>query len=93
LAKKYVEHVRDQPNWKSTTLANQVLRDHNVMVSRSQTYRGKKKAIMQIEGSHAQQISQLWSYYAAIREHKLGSRLKLKLENSYFQRLYVCLDA
>ncbi|KAF7819887.1 Zinc knuckle family protein [Senna tora] len=48
LANKYVEYARDQPDWNPTEFANQVLKDHNVVVSRNQTYRAKRKALEKI---------------------------------------------
>ncbi|KAF7827227.1 Glycoside hydrolase, family 47 [Senna tora] len=93
LADKYVANVRDTPDWSNTAFKNQVLRDHNVEVSRHQTYRAKRKAKKQVEGSHAEQFSKLWGYCAIIRKTNPCSTMKLKLENSCFQRMYCCLNA
>ncbi|KAF7811832.1 putative Mutator transposable element [Senna tora] len=56
LADKYVDNVRDTHDWSNTAFKNRVLRDHNVEVSRHQTYRAKRKAKKQVEGSHAEQF-------------------------------------
>ncbi|KAF7820809.1 uncharacterized protein G2W53_026264 [Senna tora] len=92
LAEKFVDNIKDTPDWSNTVFKNQVLRDHNVEVSRHQTYRVKRKAKKQVEGSHTEQFSKLWGYCAIIRKTNPGSTMKLKLENSCFQRMYCCLD-
>ncbi|KAF7821043.1 uncharacterized protein G2W53_026498 [Senna tora] len=56
LADKYVDNVKDTPDWSNTAFKNQVLRDQNVEVSRHQTYRAKRKAKKQVEGSHTKQF-------------------------------------
>ncbi|XP_052194908.1 uncharacterized protein LOC127802872 isoform X2 [Diospyros lotus] len=90
---KYIDNIRDQPDWKTSAFANQVQRDHNVEVSRFKAYRAKKQAIAQIEGINLGQFAKVWDYCAAIRKHHPGRTMMVQSNMRVFQRMYVCLHA
>ncbi|XP_028774128.1 uncharacterized protein LOC114731172 [Neltuma alba] len=91
LSNRYIDHIRDQPNWSATAFSNQVRRDHNVEISKFQAYRAKRMALEVLEGRDAEQFSQIYAYCGAIMKFNLGSTMRVKAQGSIFKRLYMCL--
>ncbi|XP_058198394.1 uncharacterized protein LOC131313919 [Rhododendron vialii] len=59
LAKKYVEEINDDPNWKVKAMQNDVRRKWMLDVSKIQIYRAKRKALEMVEGAHGEQYHRL----------------------------------
>ena len=80
LSKKYLESLRDDPEWKLNAMQRKVQRDIMVNVSKSQVYRAKRKAKAIIEGDHKNQYAMLWDYCDTIIKYNPNSCMKLNLE-------------
>jgi hypothetical protein len=78
---------------------DEVKRKWNVEVSRSQMYRGRKKAAKKIYGGLGEQYGRLWDYCETLRRTNPGSCVLMKVERqnpnlpAKFQRLYLSLAA
>lgn len=77
LAKKYLEKLRDNPDWSITDFRNKVSDDYVVRVSRSQAYNAKKKALEIVNGKHTKQFKKIWDYTHALLRSNEGSTIKL----------------
>ncbi|XP_038719827.1 uncharacterized protein LOC120012476 [Tripterygium wilfordii] len=96
LAHKYLDHLRDTPDWDVdhvVAFKKQVHRDHNVDVSKGRCYKAKRIAYNILQGTHDEQYRQLWDYCAAVMKCNSGSTLLLSCPNSIFENLYECLEA
>ncbi|XP_038721992.1 uncharacterized protein LOC120014142 [Tripterygium wilfordii] len=93
LAHKYLDHLRDAPDWDVVAFKKQVHRDHNIDVSKGQCYRAKRIAYNILQGTHVEQYRQLWDYCAAVLKCNSGSTLAVSCPNSIFENFYVCLEA
>lgn len=80
LSKKYVEKLRDDPEWKLVPMQRTIQRDLMVNVTRTQVYRAKKKAKIVIEGDHKKQYARLWDYCETVRRYNPNSCLKLMVD-------------
>ncbi|XP_058202960.1 uncharacterized protein LOC131317422 [Rhododendron vialii] len=80
LAKKYVDEINDDPNWKVTAMQNDVRRKWMLDVSEMQIYRAKRKAIKMVDGAHGEQYHRLWNYCEMIRNKNPRSCAKLKVD-------------
>ncbi|XP_077251785.1 uncharacterized protein LOC143891010 [Tasmannia lanceolata] len=99
LSSKYLEKIRDDPNWNIHAIRKSVKRDFKVDVSNSKIYRAKRKSMVCIEGGYVEQYARVWDYCDLVRSRNPGSSVKLKVERPTlvvmptFQRLYVNLHA
>ncbi|KAH7864939.1 hypothetical protein Vadar_000164 [Vaccinium darrowii] len=99
LAKKYLDNLIDDPDWKVTAMQNDVKRAWMLDVPQSQIYRAKKKAELIVEGDYGEQYFRLWDYCDLIRRENPGSCAKLLVDRTlvddvpYFQRIFVMFDA
>ncbi|XP_073067170.1 uncharacterized protein [Primulina eburnea] len=86
-------------NIKSSTreFREEVKSTLNVSLTYKQAYLGRKKALKLVDGSIAEQFSQIKNYYAELRRSDEGASVILKPTDgddaSRFQRLYVCFSA
>ncbi|KAH7862028.1 hypothetical protein Vadar_033866 [Vaccinium darrowii] len=63
LAKKYVDQVHDDPDWKVTEMQSDVRRTWKLDVSEMQIYRAKRKALEIVDGVvYGEQYHRLWDY-------------------------------
>src|SRR4051812_11980821 len=62
LAERYMDEVRDDPNFKVKVLKKRVKRDLELDASRQQLYRAKHKAMQHIDGDGLEQFNKLWDY-------------------------------
>ncbi|XP_077233381.1 uncharacterized protein LOC143875660 [Tasmannia lanceolata] len=78
LSSKYLEKIRDDPNWNIHAIRKSVKRDFKVDVSNSKIYRAKRKAMVCIEGGYVEQYVRVWDYCDLVRSRNSGSFVKLK---------------
>jgi len=81
LATKYMPDFKDDPTWTPYALQQRVKMDHNIDVPVGRCWRAKKVALKAIYGSHSEQYRHARKYCAYV-----------KIRESCFQRLYICLD-
>ncbi|XP_077215829.1 uncharacterized protein LOC143850465 [Tasmannia lanceolata] len=62
LSSKYLEKIRDDPNWNVHAIRKSVKRDFKVDVSKTKIYRAKRKAMVCIEGGYVEQYARVWDY-------------------------------
>jgi hypothetical protein len=99
IADKLYDKFKVQPDMPLRVIQDEVKRKWNVEVSRSQMYRGRKKAEKKIYSGLGEQCGRLWDYYETLRRTNPGSCVMMKVErpnlnlHAKFQRLYLSLAA
>ena len=97
LADKYLEHYRDDPQWRIKSFISTVRREYNVHISYHKAWRARVRAILETQGHAPLQYAKVYDYAAEVMKRNPGSSLfirpELGPENPIFQRFYVCLDA
>jgi hypothetical protein len=99
IADKLYDKFKVQPDMPLRVIQDEVKRKWNVEVSRSQMYRGRKKAEKKIYGCLGEQYGRLWDYCETLRRTNPGSCVVMKVERpnpnlpAKFQRLYLSLAA
>ena len=61
-AKRYLERIRDDPDWKAKSLKTTLRRELCLDVGKSKIYTLKQKALELLSGSYKEQYSRLWDY-------------------------------
>ncbi|XP_028081762.1 uncharacterized protein LOC114283132 [Camellia sinensis] len=98
LASKYVKKFRTTATWKINELTDTVKDDCVVEVSKMKRYRARKQALVQLEGTNAEQYTKLWDYAAELIQTNPSSRVDINVWRPQFQikprfqRMFVCLD-
>ncbi|KAH7861554.1 hypothetical protein Vadar_027697 [Vaccinium darrowii] len=98
LAKKYLDKLIDDPDWKVTVMQSDVKRARMLDVLESHIYRAKRKAELIVEGDYGEQYFRLWDYCDMIVRENPGSCAKLLVDRplvddvSYFQRIFIMFD-
>ncbi|KAL8543342.1 hypothetical protein ACS0TY_004038 [Phlomoides rotata] len=67
-ANEYLEHFRNNPNWKIEDLAIDLVKNYFVQPSKWKLYRGKWMALQLLRGSVSEHYGKLRSYMAALME-------------------------
>jgi hypothetical protein len=99
ISDKLFDKFKIQPDMPLEVIQDEVKRRWNVEVTRSQMYRGRRRAGKQIFGSLGEQYGMLWDYCETLRQTNKGSRVMMKVERPtpdsepMFQRLYKSLAA
>ncbi|XP_047263831.1 uncharacterized protein LOC107858381 [Capsicum annuum] len=100
IAKKYVDRIKSNREWKTSKFREEVSRELGVDVSLCQARKAKKKVISLIDGNFNDRFSMLWNYINEIVRSNLGISIYMKLtpnetlnKPSRFQRLYICFAA
>ena len=97
LAEKYLEHYRDDPQWRIKCFISTVSREYNVNISYHTAWRTRVRAILQTQGYAPKQYARLYDYAAELLKRNKGSSIFIRAEQGpdkpIFQRIYVCLDA
>jgi hypothetical protein len=96
---KLYDKFKIQPDMPLRVKQDEVKRNWNVEVNRSQMYRGRKKVEKRIYGGLGEQYGKLWDYCETLRRTNLGSCVMMKVERpnpdspAKFHRLYLSLSA
>jgi len=99
ISNKLYDKFKIQPDMLLQVIQDEVKRKWNVEVSRSQMYRGRKKAGKRLYGCLGEQYGRLWDYCETLRHTNPGSCVMLKVEKTNpnlpakFHRLYMSLAA
>ncbi|XP_062177170.1 uncharacterized protein LOC133882086 [Alnus glutinosa] len=99
ISDKLFDKFKIQPDMPLKVIQDEVKRRWNIEVTRSQMYKGRRRAGNQIFGNLGEQYSRLWDYCETLRQTNKGSCVMMKVErptpNSepLFQRLYMSLAA
>ena len=95
LASRYMEQVREDPEWKITSMQRTVKRDLALDASPQQMYRAKRKAVQHMYGDGLEQFSKLWDYTHILLRENPGSLIKMKVKHlgnnqlPTFKRLFI----
>ena len=98
-AQRFLEQMRDDPDWKANSMKKTVKRELALDASTQQMYRARKKALQCIDGIGLKQFENLWDYTHILRELNPGSVIKMKVkrygndEVPTFQRLFIAYQA
>jgi hypothetical protein len=96
---KLYNNFKIQSDMPLRVIQDEVKRKWNVDVSRSQMYKGRKKAGKRLYGSLGEQYGRLWDYYETLRHTNPGSCVMIKVEKpnpdlpAKFHRLYMSIAA
>lgn len=97
LAEKYLEHYREDPQWRIKFFISTIKREYNVIVGYHKAWKARFRAIMMTQGFAPKQYAKVYDYAGEIMKRNPGSSVFIKPElgpeRPLFQRLYVCLDA
>ncbi|KAK8624307.1 hypothetical protein V6N13_065654 [Hibiscus sabdariffa] len=93
VAKAYVDKFRVEPTYSTKSLRQDVATDHILQVPSSKCSRTKKLALEMIQGSHDEQYSRVYDYFAELRGCNPGTTTILQLDDRVFERMYICLQA
>jgi len=99
ISDKLFDKFKIQPDMPLEVIQDEVKRKWNVKVTKSQMYRGRRRAGKQIFGNLGQQYSRLWDYCETLRQTNKGSCVMMKVERPtfasepMFQTLYMSLAA
>lgn len=69
---KLFDKFKIQPNMPLEVIQDEVKRKWNVEVTKSQMYRGRRRAGKQIFGNLGEQYGRLWDYYETLRQTNKG---------------------
>ncbi|XP_028081740.1 uncharacterized protein LOC114283107 [Camellia sinensis] len=75
LASKYVNKFRTNPTWKINEFKDTMKDGCVVEVFKMKCYRAKKQALLQIEGTNAEQYTKQWDYAAELIRTNPGTRV------------------
>ncbi|XP_027071688.1 uncharacterized protein [Coffea arabica] len=98
IAKKLISVMRDHPEMTSNGVKAE-MQKHEVLPSRMQIYRAKKKALEALEGSHSEAYEKLPKYAELLRINNPGSIMKIHydrpnlLVEPKFLRLFISFKA
>lgn len=95
LAKEYGQRFRDNPKWRLKDMQLKVNEKLGLIVSTSQCWRAKKKAIGEIKVDLVKHYTLLYDYAEEIKKTHPGSRIATdytmtEAGDKIFKRLYVC---
>ncbi|XP_062164908.1 uncharacterized protein LOC133871483 [Alnus glutinosa] len=99
ISDKLYDKFKIQPDMPLRVIQDEVKRKWNVEVSRSQMYRGRKKAGKRLYSCLGEQYGKLWDYCETLRRTNPGSCVMIKVEKTNpnlptkFHRLYMSLAA
>jgi hypothetical protein len=99
ISDKLYDKFKIKPNMTLQVIQDDVKRKWNVEVSRSQMYRGRKKAGKRLYSCLGEQYGRLWDYCETLRRTNPCSCVMLKVEKinpnlpAKFHRLYMSLAA
>ncbi|KAL4386600.1 hypothetical protein GQ457_09G006940 [Hibiscus cannabinus] len=93
VAKAYVDKFRVEPTYSTKSLRQDVATDHILQVPSSKCSRAKKLALEMIQGSHDEQYSRVYDYFAELGGCNPGTTTILQLDDRVFERMYICLQA
>ncbi|KAH0654110.1 hypothetical protein KY289_031788 [Solanum tuberosum] len=100
IARKYVDRVKSNKNWRTSEFRDTLSRELKLHVSMHQARRAKEKAIAMIDGDINDQFGILWNYCNEIVRTNPGTSVFMKLTPNEilnkpmrFQRFYICFAA
>lgn len=105
LAKRYLEHFRDDEKLSIASFRKIVQREFKLNISRCKLSRARSAALKEVHGEVLEQYNLLWDYGQEIRTSNPGSTFWLSLKNilhptpapprslQHFNTLYYSLDA
>ncbi|XP_073067176.1 uncharacterized protein [Primulina eburnea] len=97
LSETFVSKLKSNPKLGTREFREEVKSTLNVSLTYKQAYLSRKKALKLVDGSIAEQFSQIRNYCAELRRSDEGASVILKLTDGddapRFQRLYVCFSA
>jgi hypothetical protein len=99
ISDKLYDKFKIQPDMPFEVIQDEVKRKWNGEVTKSQMYRGRRRARKQIFDNLGEQYDRLWDYCETLRQTNKGSCVMMKVERPtsasepMFQRLYMSLAA
>ena len=78
LAEKYLEHYRDDPQWRIKAFIAAVQRDYNVVISYHKAWRARVRAMIKTQGYAPKQYAKIYDYAAEILKRNKGSSVFIK---------------
>ena len=98
VAKKYLEHYRDDPQWRIKAFIMTVKREHSVHITYHQAWRARVRAVLMTLGFAPEQYAKVWDYASILIKYNPGSSVYVRPAESIerplkFERFYVCLKA
>lgn len=97
LGSTFVNKLKSNPKLGTKEFREEVRSTLNVALTYKQAYLGRRKALKLVDGSIAEQFSQIRNYCAELKRSDEGATVILKLteddDETRFQRLYVCFSA
>lgn len=91
MAEWYLKKFQVNPQYSIVSLCDDVLQEFRIEVSLTKCSRAKRRANELIAGNYTAQYSRIYDYLNEVRLSNPGSTTIVKLEDSYFQRMYICL--
>jgi len=97
ISDKLFDKFKIQPDMPLVVIQDEVKIKWNIEVTKSQMYKGRRRAGKQIFGNLGEQYGRLWDYCKTLRQTNKGSCVMMKVERPtpasepMFQRLYMSL--
>ncbi|CAN1794656.1 hypothetical protein LINPERHAP1_LOCUS20376 [Linum perenne] len=94
IANKYLQRFQVDPNWSVKSIMQTVQEDLHMRISESKARRIRRTANKLVQGTEADQYSELHEYCAELRRSNIGSTIFAETnEDGVFRRMYCCLGA
>ncbi|KAK8675898.1 hypothetical protein V6N13_033959 [Hibiscus sabdariffa] len=93
MAKQYLDAFHIDPNYSAKSLKKDVFKDYSISVHLSKCSRANNLALEMLHGNVKEQYKKLYYYLAELRSLNPGTTTILQLNESVFERLYICMQA
>ncbi|KAK8639495.1 hypothetical protein V6N13_137871 [Hibiscus sabdariffa] len=93
MAKQYLDAFNIDPNYSAKSLKQAVFRDYSIYLHLSKCCRAKNLALERLHGNVKEQYRKLYDYLAELRSSNPGTTTILQLNETVFERLYICMQA
>ncbi|KAK8683730.1 hypothetical protein V6N13_039781 [Hibiscus sabdariffa] len=93
MAKQYLDAFNIDPNYSAKSLKQAVFKDYSIHVHLSKCCRAKNLALEMLHGNVKEQYGKLYDYLAELRSSNPGTTTILQLNETVFERLYICMQA
>ncbi|KAK8639623.1 hypothetical protein V6N13_137996 [Hibiscus sabdariffa] len=93
MAKQYLDAFHIDLIYSTKSLKQDVFRDYSISVHLSKCSRAKNLALERLHGNVKEQYIQLYDYLAELRSSNSGTTTILQLNETVFERLYICMQA
>ncbi|GMJ05160.1 hypothetical protein HRI_004185200 [Hibiscus trionum] len=93
MANQYLDKFHIDLNYSSKSLKQDVFKDYSIYVHLSKCSRAKNLALEKLHGNIKEQYTKLYDYLGELRTSNPGTTTVLQLDETVFQRLYICMQA